>query len=247
MYANLLKQLREKSDKENNSRKGIVSKPGQTSDSMEYLQSMFEKLYRAKSEVKAIIPEPQEREVTKIKKPPVSVEVMPETPKKNESSLFPDISGFEGSDTLGGSSSGDILKDFEGFREKPYWDTNAYRVGYGSDTITKPDGSVVKVTKNSTVSKEDAERDLARRKVEFETKAKRSVGKSSWETLPPDAKKALVSLTYNYGSLPKSVVQPIRHGNIHDIADAVEKLKHHNGGINERRRKIEAEIIRNSG
>ena len=29
-----------------------------------------------------------------------------------------------------------IIAQFEGFRETPYWDVNAYRTGYGSDTIT---------------------------------------------------------------------------------------------------------------
>ena len=35
----------------------------------------------------------------------------------------------------------DLIKRFEGFRTTPYWDVNAYRTGYGSDTVTLADGS----------------------------------------------------------------------------------------------------------
>ena len=35
----------------------------------------------------------------------------------------------------------DLIKRFEGFRTTPYWDVNAYRTGYGSDTVTLADGA----------------------------------------------------------------------------------------------------------
>src|SRR3990167_11056337 len=60
-----------------------------------------------------------------------------------------------------------LLRKFEGFRENAYWYNNAYRVGYGSDTVTRADGTIVPVTKDTKVTGDDAERDLARRSGEF--------------------------------------------------------------------------------
>ena len=44
-----------------------------------------------------------------------------------------------------------LLRKKEGFRASPYWDKTANRIGYGSDTITRADGSVVKVRPGMTV------------------------------------------------------------------------------------------------
>ena len=71
----------------------------------------------------------------------------------------------------------DLTRKFEGFREKPYFDVNAQRVGYGSDTVTTPEGKVVPVTKSTTTTQKDAERDLRRRiETEFIPKAAAQVG-----------------------------------------------------------------------
>jgi hypothetical protein len=56
-----------------------------------------------------------------------------------------------------------VVRHFEGFKDEAYWDVNHHRVGYGSDTITKPDGTVAEVKPGDKVSREDAERDLKRR------------------------------------------------------------------------------------
>jgi hypothetical protein len=37
-----------------------------------------------------------------------------------------------------------MIRAFEQFRSSPYWDVNHHRVGYGSDTITRPDGTVAR-------------------------------------------------------------------------------------------------------
>lgn len=136
-----------------------------------------------------------------------------------------------------------LLRSFEGFRAQPYWDSNAYRVGYGSDTITKPDGSVVKVTQGMTVTPEDAERDLARRTKETENIAISQVGPDAWAKLPPEARAALTSTAYNYGSLPNAVVGAIKGGDINAVASAVAELGSDNGGVNTDRRRKEAAII----
>ena len=142
----------------------------------------------------------------------------------------------------------ELIKGFEGFRNSAYWDVNAHRVGFGSDTITKADGSIERVKKGSTVSRADAYRDLVRREKEFRNTARNDIGEEAWNRLPSAARAALTSTTYNYGSLSelKGVVKAARSGNVGRLADAIEKLASHNKGINARRRKKEAAVIRAS-
>lgn len=135
------------------------------------------------------------------------------------------------------------LRRFEGFRAQPYWDVDAYRTGYGSDTITTPDGRVVKVQPGMTVTREDAERDLARRRTEFASTAARQAGEA-WNNLPPGAHAGLTSVAYNYGSLPSRVLGAVRSGDTEAIARAVEGLAMDNNGINYARRMQEAAMIR---
>ena len=98
----------------------------------------------------------------------------------------------------------DFLKKEEGFRENAYWDVNAYRIGYGSDTITKPNGSTLKVTATSKVNEEDATRDLERRVLfEFKPKAESALQSQGmlWEQLSRAAQVVFIDLAYNYGSV----------------------------------------------
>lgn len=146
----------------------------------------------------------------------------------------------------GGLPTGDtaaVLRQFEGYRSSPYWDVNAYRVGYGSDTITRADGTVVPVREGMTVTREDAERDLNRRVKEFEATAIGQVGPDAWAKLAPNARSALTSVTYNYGSLPNSVVAAVKGGDVAAIAASVADLQTHNDGINRDRRLKEAAMI----
>lgn len=136
-----------------------------------------------------------------------------------------------------------LISKFEGFRERPYWDVNALRTGFGSDTITLPDGSVQRVNENTRVSVEDAKRDLARRAGEFQGRIKGAVGEESWGKLDPNSQAALTSVTYNYGRLPKSVVDAVQSGDKASIAAAVNALGTHNQGVNARRRAEEASLI----
>lgn len=137
-----------------------------------------------------------------------------------------------------------LIRSFEGYRDKPYWDVNAHRVGYGSDTITNPDGSVQKVQPGMQINRQQAELDLQRRiSTEFQPRAASAVGEN-WAKLPPQAQAALTSITYNYGSLPKSVAAAAQSGDPNAIAQAVEGLAGNNGGINANRRMQEAALIR---
>ncbi len=142
-----------------------------------------------------------------------------------------------------GPVGADMLRRFEGFSEGAYWDVNAHRVGYGSDTITQADGAVVRVAPGSRVSREDAERDLSRRlNEEFIPKAASAVG-AGWSGLPRAAQEAMVSVTYNYGSLPRTVAEAAKTGDLTLISGAIRDLSGHNGGVNAKRRNAEADHV----
>src|ERR1700712_3066865 len=98
-----------------------------------------------------------------------------------------------------------VIKGYEGYIDHAKWDRTAYRAGYGSDTTTFEDGSVHPITSTTTVTREDSERDLARRSAEFESHAANQVGQANWAALPDTTRAALTSTTYNYGSLPHDI------------------------------------------
>jgi GH24 family phage-related lysozyme (muramidase) len=140
-----------------------------------------------------------------------------------------------------------LIQGFEGFRDTPYWDVNAFRTGFGSDTVTLADGSVVPVRQGMRVSREDAERDLIRRvNTEFAPRAAQQVG-AVWDSLPEHVSAPLVSIAYNYGSLPGNVAEAAKTGDPELIARAIEARAGDNGGINAARRRQEAAIVRSGG
>ncbi|HDX1003765.1 TPA: integrating conjugative element protein [Pasteurella multocida] len=145
-----------------------------------------------------------------------------------------------------------LLRQFEGFISTAKYDVNAPRVGYGSDTITRADGTVVKVTSNTTTTREDAERDLARRTHEYSTQIQREIGSSTWNNLTPSAQAALISYTYNYGTLnkTKSVIAAAQaaaeSGDMAKLAIAIRNRSVDNNGVNSRRRNQEADYISNN-
>lgn len=146
----------------------------------------------------------------------------------------------------GNADAANLIKRFEGWSDKAYSDKrtstgqhDAWRIGYGTDTITKSDGTVVRVNKGDKISREDAERDLRRRIPEFQGVIAKQVGKDTWNGLPGNVQAALTSVAYNYGSLPNSVVTAVASGDVNKIAGAVENLS-----ANKERRAEEAAIIR---
>jgi GH24 family phage-related lysozyme (muramidase) len=141
-----------------------------------------------------------------------------------------------------------LIRKFEGFRDTPYWDVNALRTGYGSDTVTLADGTVQKVGKDTRVTQEDADRDLARRvQTEFMPIVAKSVGADVFAALPENQKAALTSIAYNYGELPKNVADAVRTGNQSTIVAQIRRLASHNGGINSDRRNLEADVFLGQG
>lgn len=135
----------------------------------------------------------------------------------------------------------DLIANQEGFSATPYWDVNAWRIGYGSDTVTKPDGTVVRVTKTTpAITKADGGRDLSRRIPEFAKAAQNQLGEGRWAPLSNYGKAAVLSTAYNYGSLPASVVKaaddPV------NLAVAIAKLGT-NRGINNSSRRVDEGVL----
>lgn len=140
-----------------------------------------------------------------------------------------------------------LLRDKEGFQSSTYWDVNAHRVGFGSDTITAADGTVRQVKQGDTVTRADAERDLQRRTAESLDSVRKTVGDEAFSKLNPNQQAALGSVTYNYGKLPDNIAAAVRNGNSEAIASAIESRQNDNSGVNKNRRIAEAALARSSG
>ena len=138
----------------------------------------------------------------------------------------------------------ELLRQKEGIRSEPYWDVNALRAGYGSDTTTLADGTVKPITKDTVVSKEDAERDLARRVTDFANIAQKEIG-ANFSNLTPQAQAAITSVAYNYGTTKKvaGLVKAAQAGDNAAIAKAIAGAAGHNNGVNRQRRLDEAAIV----
>lgn len=136
-----------------------------------------------------------------------------------------------------------LIKKFEGYRSTPYWDVNAYRAGFGSDTVTLSDGSVRAITQGMSVSLEDANRDLSRRVGEFQAGIIAKIGVERWNQFGQGQKASLTSIAYNYGSLPNRIVGAVRGGTNQDIATAIGGLAGDNNGVNRDRRLQEAQAF----
>ncbi|OAM17026.1 hypothetical protein A7P85_04495 [Eikenella corrodens] len=138
-----------------------------------------------------------------------------------------------------------MIRKHEGFSSRTYWDVNAYRLGYGTDTITDRNGNVRRVRQGDTVTREDAERDLARRAQIFRNAARQKIGATEFDRLPAKTQAAITSVAYNYGSLDKlpSLVNAARSGNINTISQAIAARQGDNRGVNRRRRLDEAAAV----
>ena len=173
-----------------------------------------------------------------------------ELPSKEEDTTVRPVSRAEGLGITELDNSGDwvattasLLRELEGFKEESYYDVNAFRAGYGSDTYTTASGEVISVTETSRVSREDAERDLDRRiRTEFGQRAAQAAG-DAWNSYNAVQKAALTSIAYNYGSIPGRIAEAVRSGDPRRVSQAIQTLRGDNDGINSRRRLMEAEMM----
>lgn len=152
-----------------------------------------------------------------------------------------------GSFTSGTEAAAALIRDREGFAERAYWDVNAFRAGYGSDTITLADGSIQKIVEGMTVSVADANRDLTRRiTTEFMPIAEAAAGSQRFAAFTPQQQAALTSIAYNYGEIPDRIAQAVATGTAAEVAEAIRGLAGDNGGINRNRRIEEAALFESS-
>ena len=107
-------------------------------------------------------------------------------------------------DTKKYDSVTDYLQEVEGFSAKSYYDENAYRYGYGTDTFITADGDSLAVTKRgkmSKISKEDAKKQLEMQiDKTFRKELRTKFGKDFYDELPKGVRIGLESLAYNAGS-----------------------------------------------
>lgn len=134
----------------------------------------------------------------------------------------------------------------EGFQQKAKFDVNAFRVGFGSDTTTAADGSVNRVTANTTTDITGAIRDLDRRIGEFQDAIKSQIGADRFGSFSSQQQAALTSVAYNYGSLPQRILDAVRHGTGDEISAAIRGLGGDNKGVNRKRRNLEASTFTGS-
>lgn len=133
-----------------------------------------------------------------------------------------------------------LIREKEDFRSKPYWDVNAWRVGYGQDTINGR-----RVTPGMRVSRDQAEQALSGRYFGKERPAIiRQVGSQYFDQLQPNQRAVLGSLQWNYGRVPSRVIRAVHSGNCMATASAIQSLRTHDQGINASRRDDEARIYR---
>ena len=160
------------------------------------------------------------------------------------------VSGANFSDSLENQATR-LLARFEGFSAEPGWDVNAWRIGHGSSTITTADGDVIRlgsvrsVRPSIVITQDDAARDLKRRlENEFIPQTIRAIGSVD---LPAGVIAALVSVAYNYGSLPNSIRTAAQSEDIQAVADAIRAREGDNSGVNRKRRNKEANYVLAAG
>lgn len=149
--------------------------------------------------------------------------------------------------TAGQTAAIAVIQDLERFIPTAKVDSDGkYRIGYGSDTVTTSNGSIIRdqaQIKTMVITEADALRDLVRRVKEFEQGTKKQVGTSRYEAFTAEQQAALLSIAYNYGDLPDRIMQAVTSGTATEIADAIRGLKGDNAGINAGRREKEAALF----
>jgi GH24 family phage-related lysozyme (muramidase) len=118
----------------------------------------------------------------------------------------------------------ELIIGFEGFKATPYGDVNNYRIGFGSSTYMLALNSAPLVLppfnpkrdarslKEPKINIQQAAYDLRRRLVEFEKGVRSLLNKQSpglYEKLSDEAKAALLSIAYNFGSIIRPYGVPL--------------------------------------
>lgn len=172
-------------------------------------------------------------------------EPTPAIPKEQKAVQKTDLTGLN---TTGGwlNIATDILKKEEGIALKAYWDYNAYRVGYGSDTYVDSSGTVIKVTETTKITREDAERTLKYNiQKRFAPPIQKRLGEY-WDKITDTQRAAIISYAYNVGNANK-IIAAIKEGkSTKEVADVIRNGPKTAGGkvlqVLVRRREKEANL-----
>lgn len=116
-----------------------------------------------------------------------------------------------------------MIERYEGYAPVAKWDENANRGGWGSSTITLPDGSRRSLAAGEAVNKADADRDLDRRIRGYLDEQQRIIG-AAWAGFTADQVAAVASIQHNYGSIPQRIQPALQTGDAQIIAQAIAGL-----------------------
>jgi len=140
--------------------------------------------------------------------------------------------GNADSATVAGGSWAEVAANYiskkEGFTEVATWDENAYRGGYGSDTIYR-NGKAEKVTQNTTFTRQEAIDTLREYSLpKFSEQIIKDLGQENWDKLNDNQKAALISLGYNVGRYyisarryGKKIKKYIQEGNLQAAGETI--------------------------
>ena len=110
-----------------------------------------------------------------------------------------------------------FIKKHEGFETSSYDDRGSLRIGYGSDTITRTDGSIESVKANSIINQTEGNLDLQRRIIQEFKPAVIARCKElgvDYTQLPLKVKVVFVDCAYNYGSLWYDIIRSYINGGV---------------------------------
>lgn len=145
------------------------------------------------------------------------------------------------------TDAANMIAKFEDFKPNAYMDKSPghpeldhWAVGYGQHTIGNQE-----VTKNSTITEEEAYADMQRKIIDIQNELASRVG-ASWETLSGRVKASMTSMGYNYGKKSTSLdsmINAAKNGTEQDVANAILARQNDNNGVNKGRRQQEAANI----
>lgn len=130
--------------------------------------------------------------------------------------------GWVGNDALAASRA--MIIRFEGKLDAARWDENHHRAGYGSDTITLPDGSTRPVTAGMQVTQDQMDRDLDRRIGLYHDELRKLVGPGVMAGFSAQQIASIASIQHNYGSIPGRIKPALQSGDAQLIAQAIAGL-----------------------
>jgi GH24 family phage-related lysozyme (muramidase) len=133
-----------------------------------------------------------------------------------------------------------LIAWFEGFQARAYWDVNAWRVGFGSDT---QDADQTPVHKGDSTTYELALANLSARLPHYEQTIINQIGEAAWARFPANGQAALMDFAYNYGSLTSTLALDAARFLVRACALDLAARSGDNGGVNATRRHVEAAFM----